>query len=88
MASELHISLPESLLAWVHQQATAQGLSSPAEYVQQVLSEERSRSLRLRVEQEIRAGLDSGPAEPMTAADWERIRNEVDRRLNQIPASP
>ncbi|MBL8829301.1 MAG: hypothetical protein JNM18_20120 [Planctomycetaceae bacterium] len=82
MAAELHISLPESLLAWVQEQATAQGLASSAEFVVQVLTNERRRQLKLRVEQEIRAGLESGPAIPMTADDWVAIRRETEARIN------
>ena len=82
MSSELHISLPESLLAWVHQQAAAQGLASPAAFVAQVLTNERRHQLKLRVEQEILAGLQSGPAQPMTAEDWQMIRREALARIN------
>ncbi len=64
MASELHISLPDSLLAWVNQQASAQGLASPAEFVVQVLTDERRRQLKLRVEQELLAGWKVAPLNP------------------------
>ncbi len=87
MASELHISLPDSLLAWVNQQASAQGLASPAEFVVQVLTDERRRQLKLRVEQELLAGVESGPAEPMTAEDWQMIRREAFARINSCRES-
>lgn len=82
MASELRISLPDSLLAWVNQQATAQGLSSSAEFVAIVLTKEQQRQWAEGVDRELLATLADGPSEPLTAEDWQMIQREGLAQIN------
>jgi antitoxin ParD1/3/4 len=81
MENTLHIVLPEPMREWVETQASAGGFSSISDYVCHLLEAEKRRRLRAVIDEELQAGLDSGPATPMTAADWKRIRQEGRRRV-------
>ena len=45
------------------------------------LTEDQKKKARKRVEELIQEGLDSGPATPMTAKDWEKLRREAMKKL-------
>ncbi len=68
------ITLPETLRTWVEIQAAVGGFESVDEYVSQVLREERRRQAHEAIEKKLLASIASGPATPMTEADWEELR--------------
>lgn len=76
MEAPVNIELPAPMRAWVEAQARAGGYATISDYVCHVLEAEHRRSLRASVDEQLQAGLDSGPATPMTADDWQRIRLE------------
>jgi chromatin segregation and condensation protein Rec8/ScpA/Scc1 (kleisin family) len=76
----LYVNLPESEAQFVRERATEEGLSSPDEYVARLVREERQRRLNERLAELLQEGIDSGPAEPLTPADWEYVRSEVMKR--------
>jgi len=77
----MHISTPEEMRDFVERQATKGGFSTASEYVRSILQEaqERERS-REAIRGKLVEALESGPATPMIADDWEAIRTELDRR--------
>jgi antitoxin ParD1/3/4 len=73
----MNISLPDEMKAFVEDQAAKRGFGTVSEYVRSILREVQERqAARERVDALLIAGLESGPATPFTKADWERIRRE------------
>src|SRR4051812_20582652 len=80
----MNISLPESMKAFIEEQAAKAGFGTVSEYMRSIIREVQERqSRRERVDALLLEGLDSGPATPMTRADWEGIRHEVHRRHSE-----
>jgi antitoxin ParD1/3/4 len=73
------IKLPENLRTWAQAQAVVGGFDNVDEYVSHVLRDERK-----RLAKEALDALDSGPATPMTDADWEEMM-ELARKGPQKP---
>lgn len=80
MDAPVKLELPEPMRAWVEAQARAGGYATINDYVCHVLEIEHQRQLRESIDEQLQAGIDSGPATPMTADDWQRIRQEGRRR--------
>jgi antitoxin ParD1/3/4 len=82
----MHISLPESLESWVEEQSALQGYASTAEYVQQILRNERQqqeRRLREGIEQQLLAALDSGDPVEASPEFWEARRQKLRSHLER-----
>ena len=79
--SPLRITLPENLGSWVQRQASRKGYSTPGEYIRALLQLERLREVEDKVDAKLLQALDSGPATPMTAEDWQGIRSEGRKRV-------
>jgi antitoxin ParD1/3/4 len=76
----LNIVLPDQILAFVEEQATAAGFNTANEYVYQLILREQERlSQQKRVESLLLEGLESG--EPIEATDdwWEQKRIQLER---------
>jgi antitoxin ParD1/3/4 len=77
----MNISLPDSMKAFVEEQAAKTGFDTVSEYLRFLIREVQERETQ---RQEIRGKLleavQSGPATPLTKQDWEGIRREVHRR--------
>ena len=56
------VSLPDTMRAFVEEQATQGGYATPGEYVASLVQEAQSKAERRRIEAKLIAGLDSGPA--------------------------
>lgn len=81
MASEspnvLAVPLERSLYDFVHEQASAAGYSDPADYVSHLIQSARRLHAERQLEASLVEGLESGPAMPMEAGDWEVLRRRV-----------
>jgi antitoxin ParD1/3/4 len=78
----MNISLPPQLKAWLDEQVEQNGYGSASEYVRDLLRRQRhNQDARARIESKLLSALESGPATPMTARDWERIKTEGLQRL-------
>lgn len=77
----LSIAVPEAMRQFVEQQAEKEGLNSTDEYVRSLISGAQQREAQVQLETQLLAGLNSGPAAPMTASDWAHIRGEVGKHL-------
>ena len=69
--STLNLLLPDSLEAFVHQQATEGGYSTSADYVRDVLGREKDRDQLRRL---LSAGAESGPGKVADAAYFDALR--------------
>jgi antitoxin ParD1/3/4 len=67
----MNISLPDSLGAWVEQQARQEGYGSAEAYVQEVLAREQARQDQEALERRLLSSLDSGEPTEVTPAFWE-----------------
>jgi len=81
MENSLLVTLPEPIRHWVESQARAGGYSTVSDYVRHLLETEQRRLINSEIDAQLHAGLDSGPATPMTPADWTRLRQEGRKRL-------
>jgi antitoxin ParD1/3/4 len=76
----LNMALPDQILAFVEEQATAAGFNTASEYVYQLILREQERlSQQKRVELMLLDGLESG--EPIEATDdwWGQKRAQLER---------
>ena len=80
MPESLQITLPEPFHEWVQRQVTRKGYGSANDYVLELLRQEQLREVRDRVDATLLDAVESGPATEMTADDWQRIRQEGQRR--------
>lgn len=76
----LTVQLPDSAVAFVRQQAAAQGFASADDYLADLVDQAQQRLEAALVE-----GLDSGPSRPMTRADWDSLRQRVFDRQSAGP---
>jgi antitoxin ParD1/3/4 len=77
----MNISLPDSMKAFIEEQAAKAGFGTVSEYMRAMIREVQERqSRRERVDRLLLEGLDSGPATPITRSDWDAIRREVHKR--------
>ena len=71
------ITLPDSLRTSMEIQASANGFGSVEAYVGALVEADLRRFAKVRLEQSLLDGLNSGPATEITPQDWEEIRREV-----------
>jgi antitoxin ParD1/3/4 len=77
----MNISIPDEMKAFVEQQAAKSEFSTVSEYMRDLIRGVQQRQAeRQRVDGLLLAGLDAGPATPLTPVDWESIRQEVNKR--------
>ncbi len=83
--ARLSLDLPESLAAWVEEQATARGYDSPGAFVAHVLTDVRERDGAVEaLRAEIQDGLMSGPSDRSV----EDIRADVKDRFRRNADTP
>jgi antitoxin ParD1/3/4 len=73
--TNLTVSLPEALTAYLQEQIAAGHYNTPDDYIQALIQQDKARKEHL--EPLILEGLESGDATPMTSADWDDIRAAV-----------
>ncbi|MGK7955899.1 MAG: type II toxin-antitoxin system ParD family antitoxin [Crocosphaera sp.] len=77
------ITLPDSERVYIEEQIRLGGYSNASEYFSNLVRQERERQAKERLETMLIEGIESGPAEPMTAEDWEEIRRTVRERTQE-----
>jgi len=80
MPNSLRITLPDPLSEWVQRQMSTKGYRTASAYVLDLLRHEQLQEARDRVDANLLAALESGPATDMTAQDWQEVRSEGRRR--------
>lgn len=83
--TNLTVSLPEALTAYLQEQIAAGHYNTADDYIQALIQQDKARKEYL--EPLLLEGLASGEATPMTATDWETVRaavrqNQSDRAQN------
>ncbi len=78
--TSLNVSLPKVLKDYVEGQATADGYSTPSEYVRELIRDDRKRQAKEKLETALLEGLNSGPAKEITSAKWAQKRSSLRRR--------
>jgi antitoxin ParD1/3/4 len=73
----MNISLPESLKAFVEEQAAQRGYGTTSEYVRELIRNDQD---RLRLRNLLLEGAASAPSEPADAAYFEALRDRVRER--------
>ena len=77
----MNISVPDEMKAFVEEQTAKKGFGTVSEYMRHLIRGVQLRQAeRQRVDALLLAGLESGPATPLTSVDWESIRQEVHKR--------
>lgn len=76
----MNISLPESLKAFVEEQAAQRGYGTTSEYVRELIRNDQD---RLRLRSLLLEGAASAPFEPADAAYFQVLRDGVRRRARE-----
>ncbi len=88
----MNISIPDEMKAFVEEQAAREGFGTVSEYMRSLIRGlQLKQAQRQRVDGMLLAGLDSGPAAPLTPADWESVLQEVHKRHSgrqDLPPAP
>jgi antitoxin ParD1/3/4 len=74
------VTLPESIKQYVEDQVAKGGYGSVSDYMRHLVETDQREQARAALESEVLKGLDSGESTPMTAGDWQQIREEVRSR--------
>ena len=80
---DLNVSVSEDVREWIEEQVRAGRYANAGDYVRELIQRERQQQARKHVEDLIREGIESGPATPLTQDDWDSIRAESDRRIEE-----
>ena len=78
----VQVSLPEKSSEFVEAQAAKSGYRDAGEYLAALVEQERARAIREELEQQLVTAVNS-PSSPMTAADWDDIRREGRRIIEE-----
>jgi antitoxin ParD1/3/4 len=88
--NELHVSLPPSLINYAQNQADERGFRDVSQFVEGLINADKATHEQLkgfveahsdRLETLLIEGLDSGDAGPMTADDWQRLKQPFLERI-------
>ena len=77
----VNISLPENLKEFVVTQVSEGRYSSVSQYVSALIQADQRQKAKAVIEAEVLKGVESGPSAPMTAVEWQRLRDEVRERF-------
>jgi antitoxin ParD1/3/4 len=75
--TNINISLPESMKAFVEEQVAKGNYDSASEYLQELISQEQKRQTQVQLEELLIAGLDSGEVIEVTDEWWEQKRTQL-----------
>ena len=67
--------------AYIEEQVASGDYSTVSEYFRELVRKDQKRKAQERLEALLLEGLDSGTATPITAQDWEDIRQTVRKRI-------
>ena len=82
--TNMNISLPETLKAYVEEQVSYGGYGTVSEYLRELIREDKKRKSQERLESFLLEGLDSGDPVPVTPEFWQALWGRVDAR-KQMP---
>ena len=76
----LNIAISDVLSDYVLKQVEVKGYPSADEYVHELIRAAQQDEARRKLEAELLLGLESGPGEPLSASDWQTMRQEIQKR--------
>ncbi len=77
----MNISLPDDMKEFIEAEAARKGFGTVSEYMRTIIRETQERAARRhQVDSLLLEGLDSGPATPLTGADWQSVHRELEVR--------
>ena len=74
----INISIPDSLKKFLDEQVKKHDYSTVSEYFRDLLRAAKRRATNEHIDALLIEGLESGPASPLTEADWEKLHAELD----------
>ena len=77
----INISLPDPLRDFVETNVREGSYSTVSEYFRELVRADQKQKTAQQLEQLLLAGLDSGPAKPLTRDDLDEVRKVVKQRL-------
>jgi antitoxin ParD1/3/4 len=82
MNTTIQLPLSETLSTFVDEQAARQGYNGAADYIAALLEAEQKKKAQEQLDALLLEGLNSGPAKPLTDANWEQLRQRVKARAS------
>ena len=79
--TSMNVSLPEALKDYVQERVAEGTFSNPSDYVRALIREDMKRQAEEKLDALLMEGINSGPAEPMTAEDWADIRANLEEHI-------
>ena len=79
--TSMNVSLPETLKDYVQERVAEGTFSNPSDYVRALIREDMRRREEEKLDALLMEGINSGPAEPMTAKDWADIRADLEEHI-------
>lgn len=73
----LNVSLPDHVARLLEARAARDGFRDPSQYVEALIRQDLQREGNRALEAMLQEGIDSGPAEDMTADDWAELRQAL-----------
>ena len=73
--STMNIALPETMRSYVAKRVDSGEYGNTSEYVRDLIRKDQREQEIRRLRALLQEGLDSGPATPMTAADWQELED-------------
>jgi antitoxin ParD1/3/4 len=73
----LNVSLPEAMKEFVEEQAAKGGYETASEYVRALIREAQIRAAKEDLDAKLLEGLESGPATPLSKAEWDELKRRV-----------
>ncbi|HZP83028.1 MAG TPA: type II toxin-antitoxin system ParD family antitoxin [Chthonomonadaceae bacterium] len=80
MMTNMNVSLPEALKAYVEEQVNDGGYGTVSEYLRELIREDKKRKAQERLETLLLEGLESGDPIPVTPEFWKELWMRVDAR--------
>ena len=76
----MNIALPDEMRAFVTSRVTDGQYGNTSEYVRDLIRRDQERLRLQRLRELLEEGLASGPAQPMSAQDWNELQSIADGR--------
>jgi antitoxin ParD1/3/4 len=71
------------MMPFVETQAAREGFGTASEYLCALIRDLQKRHAKRDLEAKLREAIESGPAEPMTRADWDELERKALERLDR-----
>ena len=79
--STINVSLPVQMRAYIEQRVKADGFGSISDLIRALVRDDQVRRAQQELERRLLAALEGGEATPMTAADWDDIKQAVKTKI-------